>query len=393
MPAPPANVPSLETSDKGRPADVGPANAGDAPRQSGLRELPRAHGPAGIQPGKFRRHRAMAHHRRRPCDRCVRRDYWNAVLTLQGLNSAQLELVTQEFLDEWNPQIEAGQGDRTDSFYLVEFTRRLNVAIDEMNDILAQAFSASEDVLEQSEDEFQGTTIIENLELLLIDAERRLDRVVSFSTTLVGSQPSSPKSGERSNGSIPDSPVSSMERLSIIHVIPLSNCIGLESPRTGRRLTAERLAISFLERLGSLIPGTTDASLVPTSSNPPYVYGVLSFAIDWEVWRVDRHTSLDLRHPENRVPPAQPAHDHLKQGHLRPPPGPRSARRRPSLHLLHPRPVRFTTGQHRIRTNSRRRVVFAANEIAHSFYVKAKKCLLRARFMRQEARQRRGSII
>ena len=29
-------------------------------------------------------------------------------------------------------------------------------------------------------------------------------------------------------------------------------------------------------------------------SSQPYIYGVLPFAIDWEVWRVDRHKSLDL---------------------------------------------------------------------------------------------------
>ena len=56
-----------------RQAVIGPANAGDAPRESGLRELPCAHGPAGVEPGEFRRHRAMAHHRRWPSHRRVRR--------------------------------------------------------------------------------------------------------------------------------------------------------------------------------------------------------------------------------------------------------------------------------------------------------------------------------
>ena len=42
-------------------AFVRSGNAGDASRESGVRELPRAHGPAGIEPGEFRRHRAMAH--------------------------------------------------------------------------------------------------------------------------------------------------------------------------------------------------------------------------------------------------------------------------------------------------------------------------------------------
>ena len=54
-------------------AVIGPANAGDAPRQSGLRELPRAHGSAGVEPGKFRCHRAVAHNRRGQRHRRVRR--------------------------------------------------------------------------------------------------------------------------------------------------------------------------------------------------------------------------------------------------------------------------------------------------------------------------------
>ena len=64
VPAPPPNVPALEASDQEGKAFIGAGDAGGAPRQSGLRELPRAHGPAGVQPGEFRRDRAMAHHRR-----------------------------------------------------------------------------------------------------------------------------------------------------------------------------------------------------------------------------------------------------------------------------------------------------------------------------------------
>ena len=73
VPAPPPNIPALEASVTGRQGFVGARDAGGAPRESRLRELPRAHGPAGIQSGEFRRHRAMAHHRRGQAHRRIRR--------------------------------------------------------------------------------------------------------------------------------------------------------------------------------------------------------------------------------------------------------------------------------------------------------------------------------
>ena len=66
MPPPPPNVPCAGVEQQRGQAAIGPGNAGDASRQSGVRQLPRAHGPAGVQPGEFRRHRAVAHDRRGP---------------------------------------------------------------------------------------------------------------------------------------------------------------------------------------------------------------------------------------------------------------------------------------------------------------------------------------
>ncbi len=83
-------------------------------------------------------------------------DYWDCVLRLYGLNSDQLDHVAQESLDEWNLRIAMGQDEESDGFYLNEFTRRLNAAIDEITEAMLPEFSASQLALTQTEEEEQG---------------------------------------------------------------------------------------------------------------------------------------------------------------------------------------------------------------------------------------------
>ena len=90
----------------------------------------------------------------------IERDYWDGVLRLYSLNSDQLDYVAQETLDEWNLQIAMGQDEeRSDAFYLNQFTRRLNAAIDEITEEILPEFSASQLALTQTEEEEQGTRL------------------------------------------------------------------------------------------------------------------------------------------------------------------------------------------------------------------------------------------
>ena len=70
-PDPPPNVPALaDQGDRGprrRQADHAPAD-GDAPQSGALRELPQDHGSDRFLHGELRRHREVAHHRRRKSD-------------------------------------------------------------------------------------------------------------------------------------------------------------------------------------------------------------------------------------------------------------------------------------------------------------------------------------
>ena len=59
-PPPPPGVPPLDESKGGRNRNVAAADGG-ASEESGLRVVPFAHGPAGLRPGEFQRHRRLAH--------------------------------------------------------------------------------------------------------------------------------------------------------------------------------------------------------------------------------------------------------------------------------------------------------------------------------------------
>ena len=85
------------------------------------------------------------------------RDYLDSVLKLYGLNSDLLDHVAQESLDEWNLQVDMGQEEESDDYYLNEFIRRLNAAIDETTEAMFPEFSASQLALTQTEEEEQGT--------------------------------------------------------------------------------------------------------------------------------------------------------------------------------------------------------------------------------------------
>ena len=61
----PAQCAGPEGHRRGRQARLGPRAAGGAPQEPRVRGLPFLDGPAGLRPGELRRHRQMAHHRRR----------------------------------------------------------------------------------------------------------------------------------------------------------------------------------------------------------------------------------------------------------------------------------------------------------------------------------------
>ena len=74
---------------------------------------------------------------------------------LYGLNLDLLDNVAKESLDEWNLQIDMGQNEESDEYYLNEFIRRLNAAIDETTEAIFFEFSTSQLALTQTEE--QGT--------------------------------------------------------------------------------------------------------------------------------------------------------------------------------------------------------------------------------------------
>ena len=83
----------------------------------------------------------------------VDRDYRKCVSSLRGLNAGRLNQIVGESLDEWNLAVDMGT-EETDNYYLVEFIKRIGVAIDEETEGLSRAFASSE--VELSENELQG---------------------------------------------------------------------------------------------------------------------------------------------------------------------------------------------------------------------------------------------
>ena len=92
-------------------------------------------------------------------------EYLDSVLRLNGLNSGLLDQVAQESLDEWNLRIAMGQDEENDGYYLNEFIRRLNAAIEETTETMFHEFSASQLALTQTEEEEQGT-LLEDYKLM-----------------------------------------------------------------------------------------------------------------------------------------------------------------------------------------------------------------------------------
>ena len=68
-----ADVPPLKENSEREPSADDARADGGAPRQSGVRELPQAHGPAGLRAGELRRRRRLAHQRPARADRSVQR--------------------------------------------------------------------------------------------------------------------------------------------------------------------------------------------------------------------------------------------------------------------------------------------------------------------------------
>jgi hypothetical protein len=138
----------------------------------------------------------------------IERDYWRAVIGLYSVNSGQLDAVAQESIDEWNLQVDMGQGQESDEFYLVEFIRRVDVAIEEDADEILWEISPSQLALSQSEED---GSICPNCAILTSVLGRELDRTDSFATTLNGTPTGSRRPSH--DESTLTSPVASMERL------------------------------------------------------------------------------------------------------------------------------------------------------------------------------------
>ena len=80
----------------------------------------------------------------------IDREYRDCVSTLFGLNGELLKQIVAESLDEWNLAVDMGN-EEPDNFYLLEFIRRLAVAIDQENEGISPAFADSEVDLSQNE--------------------------------------------------------------------------------------------------------------------------------------------------------------------------------------------------------------------------------------------------
>ena len=126
----------------------------------------------------------------------IERAYWRAIIVLHSVNSGQLDTIAQESIDKWKSQVDKGQDQESDEFYLVEFTRRVNVAIEEDADGIMQEFSASESTQSQSDEE--DGSICPNCAILTSVLGRELNGTDFFATTLNGSPSSSsrPSNGE-----------------------------------------------------------------------------------------------------------------------------------------------------------------------------------------------------
>ena len=71
----------------------------------------------------------------------------------------------------------------------------------------------------------------------------------------------------------------------------------MESPQRRATTFLERLQLSNLQQPPPAQPPNISPVTISPSINSigqPYIYGVLPFAVDWEVWRVDCRHSLDL---------------------------------------------------------------------------------------------------
>ena len=80
----------------------------------------------------------------------VDRDYRKCVSSLRGLNAGRLNQIVGESLDEWNLAVDMGT-EETDNYYLVEFIKRIGVAIDEETEGISRAFASSDEELSQNE--------------------------------------------------------------------------------------------------------------------------------------------------------------------------------------------------------------------------------------------------
>ena len=137
----------------------------------------------------------------------IDREYRDCVVRLLGLNTARLNQIVSESLDEWNPPV--GMGNETaNNYYICEFIRRLSVAIEEESELISAAFASAE--VCPLENERRGL----NARSRPINSGIGLERAISFTSTVIG--PGSPMLSQRAEfGDSFDinSPLSSMGEL------------------------------------------------------------------------------------------------------------------------------------------------------------------------------------
>ena len=66
--------------------------------------------------------------------------YFRAVSTLYGLNAVELDRIADDTWGEWYNQLDGGEQLKEDEYYLHEFTRRLENAIEVLCDDMQDAF-------------------------------------------------------------------------------------------------------------------------------------------------------------------------------------------------------------------------------------------------------------
>lgn len=142
-------------------------------------------------------------------------DYVKSVDRLFRLEPAQLDRTADETYQEWELESNMADTIRDRDYYIVEFTKRLDVALDAVNEDLFAVFASSqlgltEDETVEDQQQRGNASQLSSLNAL----GKGLEKIDSFATTFPGS-PIFSDDYEEGDASSMDSPVASMERMGI----------------------------------------------------------------------------------------------------------------------------------------------------------------------------------